>query len=102
MLAYKRTQILLDPEQHAELTNVAAEEKRSLSDIIREGMANYLAARAAERKRKKALESIEWLDNFRRELASKVKQPLPDPVDVLNEAREERMTDFERIWRGEE
>ena len=31
-----RTQILLDPEQHAELTAIAGREQRSLSDLVRE------------------------------------------------------------------
>lgn len=31
-----RTQILLEPEQHKILTEIARQEKRSLSDVIRE------------------------------------------------------------------
>ena len=31
-----RTQILLDPEQHAALTAIAGREQRSLSDLVRE------------------------------------------------------------------
>jgi hypothetical protein len=31
-----RTQILLEPSQHAELTAIAGREQRSLSDLVRE------------------------------------------------------------------
>ena len=42
-----RTQILLEPEQHKILTEIARQEKRSLSDVIRE----MLDKQVAERKR---------------------------------------------------
>jgi len=42
-----RTQILLEPEQHALLAEIARQEKRSLSDVVRE----MLARQIAERKR---------------------------------------------------
>jgi predicted DNA-binding ribbon-helix-helix protein len=40
-----RTQILLEPEQHRILTEIAREEKRSLSDIIREMVDKLVAER---------------------------------------------------------
>lgn len=42
-----RTQILLEPEQHKTLTEIARQEKRSLSDVIRE----MLDKQVAEHKR---------------------------------------------------
>ena len=42
-----RTQILLEPEQHKTLTEIAHQEKRSLSDLVRE----MLDKQIAERKR---------------------------------------------------
>lgn len=42
-----RTQILLEPEQHKTLSEIAHQEKRSVSDIIRE----MLDIQIAERKR---------------------------------------------------
>ena len=43
-----RTQILLEPEQHRILTEIAAQENRSVSDVIRE----MVDKQVAERKRK--------------------------------------------------
>ncbi len=40
-----RTQILLRPEQHRILSEIAAQEKRSLSEIIREMIDKQVAAR---------------------------------------------------------
>lgn len=38
-----RTQILLEPEQHKALTEIARREKRSLSDVVREMLDKQLA-----------------------------------------------------------
>jgi Arc/MetJ-type ribon-helix-helix transcriptional regulator len=40
-----RTQILLEPEQHAALTEIARREHRSLSDLVREMLNNQLESR---------------------------------------------------------
>lgn len=40
-----RTQILLRPEQHRMLTEIASQEKRSLSEIVREMIDKQVAAR---------------------------------------------------------
>jgi hypothetical protein len=40
-----RTQILLEPEQHKFLTEIARQEKRSLSDVIREMVDHQIAKR---------------------------------------------------------
>ncbi|HLE16541.1 MAG TPA: hypothetical protein VI776_17500 [Anaerolineales bacterium] len=40
-----RTQILLELEQHKALTEIAHQEKRSLSDVIREMVDNQIAER---------------------------------------------------------
>jgi predicted CopG family antitoxin len=40
-----RTQILLEPEQHKILTEIARREKRSLSDVVREMVDDQLAKR---------------------------------------------------------
>ena len=43
-----RTQILIEPEQHAKLTNLAKEQERSISDIVREIVGQYLADRTED------------------------------------------------------
>jgi predicted DNA-binding ribbon-helix-helix protein len=40
-----RTQILLEPEQHKILTEIARQEKRSLSDVLREMVDKQIAER---------------------------------------------------------
>ena len=40
-----RTQILLEPEQHKFLTEIARQEKRSLSEVLREMVDKQLAER---------------------------------------------------------
>ena len=40
-----RTQILLEPEQHKILAEIARQEKRSLSDVVREMVDNQIAKR---------------------------------------------------------
>ena len=45
---YHRTQVLLKPEQHQDLKEIARREHRSLSDVVRE----MLEAQLAERKRR--------------------------------------------------
>ena len=40
-----RTQILLEPEQHKALRDIAREEKRSLSDVVREMVDKQIAER---------------------------------------------------------
>jgi predicted CopG family antitoxin len=40
-----RTQILLEPEQHKVLAEIARQEKRSLSDVLREMVDKQLAER---------------------------------------------------------
>jgi hypothetical protein len=39
-----RTQILLDPEQHKALAEIARQEKRSLSDVVRQMLQTQLEA----------------------------------------------------------
>ncbi|OGO41189.1 MAG: hypothetical protein A2W36_01715 [Chloroflexi bacterium RBG_16_58_14] len=58
-----RTQISLEPDQHRELVKIARQEKRSLSDVIREMLNRQLA----ERKK--------------RELAAAAQALLPDYAD---------------------
>jgi predicted DNA-binding protein len=40
-----RTQILLEPEQHKILTEIARQEKRSVSDVMREMIDKHIAER---------------------------------------------------------
>lgn len=47
-IRFQRTQVLLEPEQHDKLEEIARREHRSLSDVVRE----MLDAQLAERRRR--------------------------------------------------
>lgn len=58
----RRTQILLEPAQHTELTAIAGREQRSLSDLVREMLRLQLEAR---RKRSLAAAAEALLADYR-------------------------------------
>lgn len=94
-----RTQVLLEPQQHRELTRIAAEEDRSLSDLLREIVRRDLERRRAQdeadlRTRIAALERIR--EHRRQALAERGGRPIElDPAELIREARDERT---EEIW----
>jgi hypothetical protein len=93
-----RTQVLLEPQQHQELTRIAAEEKRSLSDLLREIVRRELERKRGddERVRRERLATIEEIrQNRRRAVASGEAEATLDSVELLREAREERA---EELW----
>lgn len=92
-----RTQILLEPDQHRELTNIARREGRSISDIVRDMVRQQLQQRTqietAELDRQ--LEALERIREHRRQLLAERDGRALD-ADVVNlihnmrEARDER------------
>lgn len=93
-----RTQVLLEREQHESLQQLAAAEGRSMSEVIREAVAVYLVDHSKEWEKRQALDTIARLSEHRQQL---VAEHGIFEGDLLNEAREERDTDMERVWRGE-
>jgi metal-responsive CopG/Arc/MetJ family transcriptional regulator len=56
-----RAQILLEPEQHKKLAEIAANEGRSVSDVVREAVAKYVLTKSHEdqwERRRRGLEII--------------------------------------------
>lgn len=49
MAQLTRTQILLEPEQHKDLQSLAAAEDRSMSELVREAVADYLTRKDYQR-----------------------------------------------------
>lgn len=93
-----RTQVLLEPQQHRELTRIAAEEHRSLSDLLREIVQKELDRQRCDDQRRRAerVAAIEQIrQNRRRAAASGEVDPTLDSVELLREAREERA---EELW----
>jgi hypothetical protein len=60
-----RTQILLEPEQHRALSEIAEREDRRLSDLMRAIVSRYLEERAGEAERRRAVEALERLTTLR-------------------------------------
>ncbi|HVF98829.1 MAG TPA: ribbon-helix-helix protein, CopG family [Chloroflexia bacterium] len=94
-----RTQILLEPAQHRELSAIAKREGRSVSDLIREILKNQLEQRRTDNQAatKRKLDALEGIRKFREEvLRENNGQPLDfDVVEALNQTREEQ---DERNW----
>ena len=94
-----RTQILLEPEQHRELSAIARREGRSISELVREFIQCQLEQRKAEQSAtiKRRLEALEGIRRFREEvLRENNGQPIDfDVVEAINQGREER---DERNW----
>ncbi len=89
-----RTQILLEPEQHHALAEIAWREKRSLSDVVREMLQAELEQRRqdATAVKKRRLEALEQIKNHRQAILDRRGgKPLEiDVVDLINQIREER------------
>ncbi|MFH0802345.1 MAG: ribbon-helix-helix protein, CopG family [bacterium] len=87
-----RAQILLEPEQHKKLAEIAAREGRSVSDVVREAVAEYVVTRTQESVREKRLRGLEEIKKFREEiLKRRGGKPIEiDPVELIRQMREER------------
>jgi len=83
----QRTQILLEPEQHRVLTEIAQEEGRSLSDLLREIVAEHLAQRDQDTRLQQALQAIDALTQIRKRIEA---GHGVCPTDLLAEVRAER------------
>lgn len=93
-----RTQILLEREQHSQLSEIAESEGVSISELIRTAVARFLDDRRATLRYEQELKALERLTALREKI---VAQYGIYEGDLLDEVREERDEDFERIWRGE-
>jgi hypothetical protein len=89
---------LLEPEQHQALAEIAEQEGRSISDLVREIVRDHLAERDQQAQNLAALHAIERLTQIRTRV-QKERGILQG--DLLAEAREEWEEDVERTWRGE-
>lgn len=48
MTSYRRTQVYLDPEDHRRLKRLAAERDQSMTDLVREAVARYIAGESSD------------------------------------------------------
>ena len=87
-----RTQVLLEREQHEILRQLAAAEGRSMSDVIREAVADYLVDRERSRKRQSWQTTLDELTKIRAAIEAE-HGVLPD--DFFLHDRKERE---EELW----
>jgi hypothetical protein len=89
-----KTQIVLEPEQHKALAEIAEREGRSVADVVREMVGQQLEQRkiAQEADKQRWLAGLEQVRAFREELLQERNgEPIDfDVVEAINQMREER------------
>jgi hypothetical protein len=93
-----RAQLLLEREQHQALAEIAKEEGRSISEVVREALGPFLAERSKEARKRKAKQALEELTALRKQIEAK-RGVLPG--DFIEQMREERDEELWRVMRGE-
>ena len=93
-----RAQILLEPEQHNALAEVARRENCSISELMREIVDQWLSQQDDQRLWEQRMEVLERLGQIRESIQQEygVYQG-----DLIEEARADRDEDIDRVWRGE-
>lgn len=99
MTTLYRAQILLEPEQHQVLREIARSDDRSVSEIVREIVRQYLEARGQDDRRLREMQAIEKLAQIREQIRE---QHGVYQGNLLEEIRAEREQDVEVVWRGQE
>ena len=93
-----RAQILLEPEQHQALSDIAQHEGRSISELVREIVRQHLAQREQAERQQTEMRAIQELTQILRQLQE---QHGVYQVDLLTEVRAEREQDVEHVWGDE-
>jgi HPt (histidine-containing phosphotransfer) domain-containing protein len=86
-VALYRAQILLEEDQHDQLERLARDSGRSMSELVREIMAEYFARSSEEESARRSLAAVDQLSGLRRVLESRHGRL---PASLLNEMREQR------------
>ena len=92
-----RTQILLEPKQHRALSELARQEGRSVSDLVREFVQVQLEKRERDdaARRQRQLTALEQIRVQRREIAARLgATELPAPEELIHQLRDERDDDL--------
>jgi hypothetical protein len=93
-----RAQILLEPEQHAVLADIAERENRSLSDLVRQIVAEWLKRNDETERQARELRALEKLTELRMQIQEAHGIYSGDLIEEVRAGQEE---DQDRIWRGE-
>jgi hypothetical protein len=98
MSTLHRAQLLLESEQHQALAEIAEQEGRSISDLVREIVRQHLAERHRRAQQVTALQAIERLAQIRARLQEEHGIYQGDP---LAEVRAEWDEGIERTFEGD-
>jgi hypothetical protein len=93
-----RAQILLEPEQHAILAKIAESENRSLSDLMRQIVADWLHQHNKAEQKARELQALEKLTELRRQIQEAHGIYSGNLIEEVRAGQEE---DRDRVWRGE-
>jgi hypothetical protein len=87
-----RAQILLDPEQHDALPEIARQDGTSISEIVRTAVESWPIERRQDESTRRQLEALDTIREHRQALLDQHKgQPLNiDLSNLISETREER------------
>jgi len=88
-----RAQILLEPEQHHALSEIATERQESISHVVREIIRDYLIERDREEQQRQEIQAIQALAQMRREIQA---QHGTITEDLLAEVRDERAAELDQ------
>jgi len=88
-----RAQILLEPEQHQALSEIADQRQQSLSHVVREIVQDYLVERDLDEQQRQEIQAIQALAELRRSIQT---QRGLVTEDLLAEARQERSAELEQ------
>ena len=91
-----RAQILLEPDQHQALAEIASQRQQSLSHLVREIVQDYLVEQDLSEQQRQEIQAIQALAELRRSIQTQRGQM---PEDLLAGARQERSLELEQ--RGE-
>jgi predicted CopG family antitoxin len=84
-----RTQILIEPDQHKALTNIARKQKRSVSEIIREILGQYLERRSEDVRWQGRMPVLERARELRKAIYEE-RDGRPIDLDLVEELRKIR------------
>lgn len=94
-----RAQILLEPEQHEALAELAEQKGESISAVVREILRDWLMEQDLIQQHRTELEALDRLTDLR--LSIQEEKGLYTG-DLIEEVREDRQLDLERVWREAE
>lgn len=92
-----RAQILLEPAQHQALAEIARQNERSISELVRDAIRAYLQTQGTADLRERRKRAEERLLAIREAVEERYGVY---EGDLLAEARDEREDDDRRIWNG--